>query len=77
METQINAALEDAYRFITQPTRVEVSATGAKTATYPIENYNALTAKLRAALALARGETSHPEHCGGMETSAESGELAP
>lgn len=30
--------------------------------------------EMRAALALARGETSHPEHCGGMETSTESGE---
>jgi len=46
------AALEDAYRFISQPT-----ATGKDKAEYSIRNYNALTAKIRAAIAKATGET--------------------
>ena len=52
------AALGDAYRFITQPLRMSKSSSGVKSATYSVENFNALTAKLRAALAKARGEQS-------------------
>jgi hypothetical protein len=50
---EIKDALEEAYRFITQPLRMDTSASGAKTATYRIDGYNALTSKLRAALAKA------------------------
>lgn len=46
-------ALEAAYRFITQPQRMDTPKDGPKTATYRIEGYNALTAKLRAAIAKA------------------------
>lgn len=52
-ERRRDAALEalgDAYKFISQPTRMETPKGGPKTATYRVEGYNALTAKIRAVL---------------------------
>lgn len=49
-------ALEAAYTFISQPQAMHTPAGGPKTATYRIEGYNALTAKLRAAIAKATAQ---------------------
>lgn len=46
-------ALSAAYTFITQPQIMRTPKDEPATATYRIANYNALTAKLRAALAKA------------------------
>jgi hypothetical protein len=46
----LSEALADAYRFISSPVRMETPKGGPKTATYRVENYNALTAKIRAVL---------------------------
>jgi hypothetical protein len=53
MSADILAALEDAYRFISQPIRLCTPMNGVPTALYSAANYNALTAKLRAAIAQA------------------------
>lgn len=46
-------AAREAYDFISAPQIMSTPADGPKTATYRIENYNALTAKLRSAIAKA------------------------
>lgn len=46
-------ALKAAHAFISQPQVMHTPAGGPKTATYRVEGYNALTAKLRAAIAKA------------------------
>lgn len=48
--SSLRDALEAAYTFITQPQQMHTPKGGPKTATYRIEGYNALTAKLRAAI---------------------------
>jgi hypothetical protein len=48
-------ALRAAYAFISAPQLFSTPAGGPKTATYRAEGYNALTAKLRAAIAKAEG----------------------
>jgi hypothetical protein len=57
VEATLLGALRDAYAFISAPQRMESPKGGPKTATYRVEGYNALTAKLRAAIAKAEGQS--------------------
>lgn len=56
-DAQLLEAAKDAYRFITQPQLMSTPASGPRTATYRIEGYNALAAKLRAAIVKAEGRS--------------------